>query len=65
LRAGLIELPVDGAIGILAGALDGLPGDPADRLIVATAIANDATLMTVDRRLLDWPGELDRHDART
>ncbi|MEY2906250.1 MAG: hypothetical protein RLZZ408_721 [Verrucomicrobiota bacterium] len=42
-------LPVDSAVVI---ALDGLPdsfhGDPADRMIVATALANRLPLMTLD-----------------
>ena len=33
-------------------------------LIVASAIANGAALLTADQRILDWPGKLDRHDAR-
>ena len=33
-------------VAVAANELDGLPGDPADRFIVATAIAHDATLLT-------------------
>lgn len=44
--------PVTAAIAQAAGALpDALPGDPADRLIVATALALNAPLVTADRRL--------------
>ena len=64
LARGLIELPIDGEIGIVTAQLDDLHGDPADRFILATALANDATLLTADRQLLDWPGTLQRHDAR-
>lgn len=65
LAAGLVELPADGAIGIHAVELRGLPDDPADRLIVATALAQRAGLMTADDRLLSWPhAALERHDAR-
>ena len=65
LAAGLVELPVDGAIGIHAVELRGLPDDPADRLIVATALVQRAALMTADDKLLSWPHALERHDART
>jgi len=36
--------------------------DPADRLIVATALGGHR-LVTADRHLLDWPGALRRLDA--
>jgi len=45
------EIPITGDIAILAAGLD-LHGDPADRFIVATAVAHNATLMTADRALL-------------
>ena len=64
LGAGLVELPIDGGIGIAAAQISDLHSDPADRIILATASANDATLLTADQRLLDWPGTLQRHDAR-
>ena len=54
---GLVEIPVDGAIAARAGLLPDLPGDPADRLIVATALEGHR-LVTADRRMLDWPGRL-------
>ena len=62
LSQGLIELPVDGAIGVRAAGLVDLPGDPADRLIVATALEGHC-LVTADRRILDWPGQLNRLNA--
>jgi len=52
LAAGIRELPVTGEIAILAAELDGLHNDPADRIIAATAIAHEATLVTADARLL-------------
>lgn len=64
LARGIREVPLDGAIGIVAGELGGLRGDPADRMIVATALALDATLMTADESLLDWSGALRMVDAR-
>jgi PIN domain nuclease of toxin-antitoxin system len=62
LTSNIQEIPLTGDVGILAAGLD-LHGDPADRLIVATAIANDATLMTADRALLRWRHKLPRQDA--
>ena len=59
LRDGLIEIPVDGEIGIRAAGLADFHRDPADRLIVATALGGHR-LVTADRRILDWPGPLSR-----
>lgn len=64
LTLGLIEIPVSGEVGIAAVHLEHLHGDPADRLIVATALLQKATLITADRKLLEWPGQLERVDAR-
>ncbi len=63
LRQGLTEIPVDGEIGARAGSLAGLRGDPADRIIVATAM-DGHRLVTADQRILDWDGPLRRLDAR-
>ena len=57
------EVPLTGDSAILASALEGLPGDPADRFIVATAIAHDATLITADKALLTWKNKLPRQNA--
>ena len=62
LGQGLIEIPVDGEIGIRANELADFHADPADRIIVATAMASHQ-LVTADRRILDWHGELRRLDA--
>ena len=59
LRMGVHEFPVDGEIAILAARLRSFHGDPADRIIVATALAHDATLVTADEALLEW-----RHGPR-
>jgi len=64
IEAGLIELPVNGDIGIQATELTGLHADPADRLICATALHMGATLVTADTALLSWDGPLQRLDAR-
>ncbi len=63
LRQGLTEIPVDGEIAARAGSLSGLHGDPADRIIVATAM-NGHQLVTADQQILDWDGPLQRLDAR-
>jgi len=39
-------------MAIHATELSGLPGDPVDRLIAATAIGNAAELITADARIL-------------
>jgi PIN domain nuclease of toxin-antitoxin system len=64
LADGLIELPVDGNAALRAVGLGGLPNDPVDRLIVATALHHGAALMTADERLLGWNHAMARHDAR-
>jgi PIN domain nuclease of toxin-antitoxin system len=63
IAAGVREIPLTGDIAILAAELENLNGDPADRIIAATAIAHDATLMTADEKLLRWRHRLKRQDA--
>ncbi|HUI95175.1 MAG TPA: type II toxin-antitoxin system VapC family toxin [Xanthobacteraceae bacterium] len=63
IATGVRELPLTGDIAILAAELEGLNGDPADRIIAATAIAHNATLMTADEKLLRWRHRLKRQDA--
>lgn len=65
LAAGVTELPLTGDIAIAAVELADLHGDPADRFIVATAIAHNATLMTADAALLRWSHAMGRQDAAT
>lgn len=62
LAQGLVEVPVNGLIGVRAGLLPGLRGDPADRLIVATALEGHR-LLTADAHILRWSGRLNRIDA--
>ena len=62
LNEGLIEVPVDGEIAARAGLLPDMRGDPADRIIVATTLDRHR-LVTADRRILEWPGRLNRLDA--
>lgn len=64
-KAGILEIPVTTEIAILSQELDdSFPADPADRIIAATALAQQAVLVTADAAILGWPGELRRHDAR-
>ncbi len=63
LAAGFIEIPVDGAIAARSVALTDFHDDPADRIIVATA-QDGHQIITDDRRILNWPGQLNRFPAR-
>ena len=62
LEQGMVEIPVDGKIGLRATGLTDFHPDPADRLIVATALEGHR-LVTADKHILDWSGELDRLTA--
>ena len=54
----VVELPLTANVAFEAGSFgDDFVGDPADRIIYATALAHDARLVTADRRLA-------RHDPR-
>ena len=63
LDAGFIEIPVDGAIAARSVALPDFHDDPADRIIIATA-QEGHQLITEDRDILNWPGQLNRFPAR-
>ena len=63
LEEGLNEIPVDGEIGIRANTLPDFHPDPADRIIVATAL-DGHRLITSDERILRWSGNLRRLAAR-
>ncbi len=64
LNLGVNEIQIDGEIAVHSVILPGLPPNPADRIIVATAVHRGAALLTADERLLDWKNPLRRHDAR-
>ncbi len=59
---GLIEVSVTADIAERAATLQGMHGDPADRIIVATA-QEDNQLVTADRHILEWRGDLYRVSA--
>ena len=60
---GIFEIAVDGEIGIHAVGLADFHADPADRLIVATALRGPV-LATADEKILDWTGNVNLLDAR-
>ena len=65
LASGLTEIEVDGEIGIRSNELDWVHRAPVDRLIVATALAYDLTLVSADEKILAWNGIAKTVDART
>jgi PIN domain nuclease of toxin-antitoxin system len=64
LQAGLLEIPLHGTTAVRAGQFQLFHGDPADRMIVATAIENSAILMTADEKILSWGQLQQKIDAR-
>lgn len=63
LDQGVVEIPVSGEIAIKAAALETFHGDPADRLIAATALMHSLTLVTADDKLLKCKLAAERCDA--
>lgn len=49
-------IDVNPQILIKSVVIEGLHPDPADRIIAATCLLNNATLVTRDKRLHDWGG---------
>ena len=64
LESGLNEIPLLGTIAVRAGGLLDFHGDPADRMIVATALETPATLVTADEKILAWEKLAQKFDAR-
>ena len=62
LEQGVVEVAINGEIGIRAVNLADFHADPADRLIVATALEGHR-LVTADERILGWEGRLSRQRA--
>ena len=56
LRSGLREIPVSGEIAVESVLLmnSGFHSDPADQIIVATAMLAGMRLATTDRQIIDW-----------
>ncbi|WP_184254133.1 type II toxin-antitoxin system VapC family toxin [Granulicella mallensis] len=55
---GYIELPVTSRHGIAVLGLPSLHKDPFDRLLVAQAIVEGITLLTVDTTVANYPGPI-------
>ena len=64
LTHGLQEIPLTGEIAVLSTQLSDFHADPADRFITATALSIEATLITADMMILNWNGQLERHNAK-
>ncbi|WP_319526571.1 type II toxin-antitoxin system VapC family toxin [uncultured Desulfosarcina sp.] len=64
IESGLREIPLGGEIAIRSAVLRDFHGDPADRMIVATALQLSATLVTADKKILDWQNIGLKIDAR-
>lgn len=61
---GLQEAVLTGKTAVRSALLVDFHGDPADRMIVATAIHLAASLCTADEQILYWQQKLVRVDAR-
>ena len=61
---GLQELNLTSDIAIESASLENFHGDPADRMIVATASHSAMTLCTADEKILAWKNKLRRVDAK-
>ena len=63
LRAGLVEIPIDGWIALQSCQLTHFHRDSADRFIVVTALDRNLPLLTAYKKILEWEGTLNRLDA--
>lgn len=56
MQSGLREIPIDGDVAVESVLLmnSGFHRDPADQMIVATAMLADMTLATTDAKIIDW-----------
>jgi PIN domain nuclease of toxin-antitoxin system len=55
---GYTELPVSGKHAVAAGGLPPIHRDPFDRLLIAQAITEQITLLTVDATVARYPGPI-------
>jgi PIN domain nuclease of toxin-antitoxin system len=53
----VVIFPLEPSVAVDAAELGGFHGDPADRMIVATARHLSATLVTRDSKILDYAGQ--------
>lgn len=52
-----VQLPITYEVSARSHDLPGYAHpDPADRLVVATAVVHQLTIITVDQSITDWPG---------
>lgn len=58
IEAGYCELPITGEHAIEAGALPLIHRDPFDRMLVGQARYENAVLLTIDRTLTRYPGDI-------
>ena len=61
---GLQEIDLSGNIAIESALLANFHGDPADRIIVATAQDKTMSLCTADQKILSWKSNLHRINAK-
>lgn len=62
-RPNVMLAEITSAIAVEAGELPHLHGDPADRILVATALELDVPLLTADELLLDYVTMKDKFRA--
>ena len=49
--SGVVILPIEPSIAALAGSIEWAHGDPADRILVATALHHGIPLLTADKQI--------------
>ena len=57
-RYDMKELPINNSIALRSSALPEIHKDPADRFIIATALLNEFTVVTGDRRFAEYGVEM-------